>query len=312
MTDFLDAGIYYDVPVDRYFADPCPEPSLTQSIAKIILEHSPAHARICHPRLNPDWKADDDKRFDIGNIAHSLMLGRGKQIDVLDFEDWRTKAAQQAREQAAKEGRLAVLRKHFDQANAMQQAALTQLANMGLIHHWEDDAGHAEAVLAWQDNGIWCRSMVDWLTTDLRLAWDFKSTAMSAAPHVVGRYGLNLGWDVQAAMILRGLDAVDPDGAGRRKFRFVCQESDPPYALTVCEMSETWLTMGRKKIDYALAKWAHCLRTKTWPAYPTSVILPDYPGFAESQWLEREIEEAERERHPMMRHDAPLDILMAG
>jgi hypothetical protein len=82
-------------------------------VAKILLDRSPLHAWHAHPRLNPDYRHDDDTKFDVGNIAHKLMLGRGKDIVVLEFDDWRTKAAKDAREAAAAAGKLAVLGKHF-------------------------------------------------------------------------------------------------------------------------------------------------------------------------------------------------------
>jgi hypothetical protein len=111
---------------------PCPAPSLTQSVAKILLEKSPLHAWHAHPRLNPDYQHDDATKFDIGNIAHKMLLGRGKEIVVLeDFDDWRTKAAKEAREEAAAAGKLAVLGKHAARADRMVNAAREQLELRG-------------------------------------------------------------------------------------------------------------------------------------------------------------------------------------
>ena len=42
------AGIY-TLSAEAYHADPCPEPSLSASIANVLLQRSPAHARIQHP-----------------------------------------------------------------------------------------------------------------------------------------------------------------------------------------------------------------------------------------------------------------------
>src|SRR4051794_11565577 len=96
-----EQGIHLDVPPSEYFADPCSQPSLTQSIAKLLIDRSPLHAWYSHPKLNPDFKPDDSTKFDVGNIAHKLLLGRGKDIEVLEFSDWRTKNAQLARDIAA-------------------------------------------------------------------------------------------------------------------------------------------------------------------------------------------------------------------
>ncbi len=82
-----------------------------------------------------------------------------------------------------------------------------------------------------------------------------------------------MGWDIQAAMHERGLDVLDPDNAGRRKHFYVNQENEPPHALTVVEISEADLTMGRKKLTMAIDIWSTCMATNTWPAYPAETVL---------------------------------------
>jgi len=75
------------------------------------------HAWTECPRLNPNYEPDDDTKFDIGNVAHRVLLGRGKDISVVDFPDWRKKEAQELREAAADRGCIAVLRHQFEQAH---------------------------------------------------------------------------------------------------------------------------------------------------------------------------------------------------
>ncbi|WP_074832778.1 PD-(D/E)XK nuclease-like domain-containing protein [Bradyrhizobium lablabi] len=221
-------GIYRGISEADYRADPCPIPSFTQSLCKVIIERSPKHAWIASPRLNPQFEYDDDTKFDIGNIAHKLVLGRGKEIEVVDFEDWRTKAAKEAREDAADQGRIAVLRHQFDQASEMDEAAKVQLSRHEARSAFT--GGDAEVMIAWEEDGIWFRSLIDWLHTDLRTIDDFKTSGMSMAPHVLGGRAEAAGWHIQAAFIERGLDALDAAGAGRRLFRFIGQETDPPHA----------------------------------------------------------------------------------
>jgi hypothetical protein len=302
-------GIYHDMPTADYFADCCPTPSLTQSIAKILLERSPLHAWHAHPRLNPDYRHDDDTKFDVGNIAHALLIGRGKDLVVLDFDDWRTKAAKEAREAAAADGKLAVLGKKFAIARAMADAAHEGLNLVGCGDAFKPENGNGEIVVAWQEGPLWFRTMIDWAFTDHRLNYDLKTTGSSVAPHMIDRLMVTAGWDIQAAFQERGLDAVDPTNAGRRTFRFVAQEDEPPYALTVCELSEDVMTMGRKKADHAIRIWNDCMARNLFPAYPTEIAFPQYPGWAEQQWLDREIKEAASERRPKQ---FDPEILMAG
>ena len=281
----IEAGIHLNVPTDVYFKDPCRAPSLTQSVAKILLERSPLHAWHAHPRLNPDWKPDDPTKFDVGNVAHKLMIGRGKEIVVLDkFDDWRTNAAKDARAEAQAAGKLAVLGKAFAKADRMVRAAREQLDGRGLngLFH----AGDGEAVMAWEDRGMWLRQMVDWLTPDRDTFADYKTTDMSAAPFGLGRMMVNAGWPIQAAMGEWGLNKLV--GFKRRRFLFVVQETEHPYCLSVVEMSEAAMTMGRKQLNAAFSVWMRCVSSDRWPGYPTEIVVPEYPGYAESSWLDRE------------------------
>jgi len=304
-----EPGIFYDMPTAEYFADPCPMPSLTQSIAKILIERSPLHAWHAHPRLNPNFEPDDSTKFDIGNVAHHLLLGRGKLFTVLPFDDWRTKDAKAAREAAAAKGVVAVLARQFERAQGMAYAAREQLEQRGLSHFFR--VGNAEVVMAWRQHGFWCRQMLDWLI-DGHVVLDYKSTDMSAAPHGLGRMMATMGWDVQAAMAERGLDALRSDQQSTlekltRRFIFVVQETQEPYCLSVAELPEDVMVMGRKKLSRAMGIWWSCIEKGRWHGYPLEIEKPEYPGWAESQWLEREVKDAARERMPQ-----PADQIMGG
>lgn len=294
-------GIFYDMPTSEYFADPCPQPSFSQSLGKILLEKSPLHAWHAHPRLNPDYHADEDKKFDGANIAHKMLIGRGKDIVTLEFNDWRTKAAQEAREAAAAAGQIAVLGKHYALADRMVKAAREQLEFRGLDILFRD--GQGEVVIAWQEkpSGIWCRQMIDWLTGNGKIFADYKTTGESAAPHALAVKMATDGWDIQAAMAERGLNILD--GATPRRFLFVVQETERPYCLSIVEMSESVLTMGRKKLAAAMHLWQRCVSVDRWPGYPSEIVVPEYPGWAESKWLDREQVEFP---------NIPSDLIMAG
>lgn len=307
----LEAGIHLDVPAADYFADPCAEPSLTQSIAKVLIERSPLHAWHAHPKLNPDYQHDEDRKFDVGNIAHSMMIGRGKDIVVLDYDDWRTKDAKKMREDAARIGKLAVLGKHYKRAGQMVDAAREQLLLRGLCRFFS--VGNGEVVNVWmedegdQEHPIWLRQMSDWLSPDLCEWVDFKTTDFSVAPHGIDRMMFNAGWSIQAAMAERGLDVLDPLNAGRRKFYFVVQEAEYPFQLTVVQLTRGPMTMGAKQLDHAVNLWRQCMRTNRFPGYPLDIVTPEWPGWAEQQWLTREVEHHERkQREPI------LESLMGG
>lgn len=308
----LPPGIHRLVDPAVYFADPCEEPSLTQSVAKILLEQSPLHACWAHPRLAvPAAEEDDgaekyDKAKAIGNAAHALMLGRGKSLAVGDFDSWRGKKPQEYRDDAVAAGREPILRKHYATAEKMVAAARAQLdhiegCELAFV------TGDSEVVAVSRENGVWLRTMIDFITPDLRDVWDYKTGGQSASPFVTGRRMAADGWHIQAAMHERVLNSADPANAGRRRYRYVAQENEPPYALTVNEIGEGALTIGRKQIEYAVNVWRHCLASKHWPAYPPRIIRPELPGWAENNWLEREVaEDEERQSGERQRFDPRL------
>lgn len=301
----MKPGIYRDIDVAAYHNDPCDQPSLSQSIAKIIIDRSPLHAAVAHPRLTVQETDDEEaekyvKAKAIGDAAHKIMIGRGKDLAVCKADSWRSDKAKELRADAEAAGHLPILVKHLDTAHKLVFAAREQIEC-----HEEADCfkvGSGEVALIWKEGPIWFRCLVDWLHDDLRTVDDFKTTGMSVAEHVIAMRAADAGWHIQAAMIERGLDVLDPENAGRRKYRFVAQEQDAPHALNVMVMTEHWLTMGRKQLQHAVDIWSQCIAAGKWPGYAPYAVTPEFPGWKESAWLGREIARDERrEREPMLR-----------
>lgn len=312
----MKQGIYRDIDSNAYYADPCEGPSFTQSLAKILNERSALHAKQESPRLADPADEDDEaekyvKAQAIGNAVHKLILERGKDVTVLDFKDFKKNEAKEARDLAYAAGQVPILAKHMLIADRMVQRAYEQL----LIHDDKDafTNGSGEVMICWQEDGVWFRSLIDWLSYDMRSVDDFKSSGMSMAAHVLGKRAEAGGWHVQAAMIERGLDILDPDGAGRRRFRFIAQEQDGyPFGLNVMHMSEYWMTMGRKMVGHAIDRWKHAITTGEWDCYPTRGITPDFPGYRETDWLNREIQHAEHNERQSAKRAAMLTSLAGG
>lgn len=304
-------GIYRGIDVEHYHADPCPVPSLSQSIAKVLIDRSPLHAAAAHPRLTKPAAEDEEvekyvKAKVVGDAAHKIMIGRGKDLAVGKFADWRGKEAKAFKDEALAAGKTPILDAHLAAAHKIVFAGREQID----LHQERDcfQQGAGEVALIWQEGPIWFRCLVDWLHDDLLTADDYKTTAMSVAPHVIGMRAADAGWHIQAAMIERGLDALDPDNAGRRRFRFIAQEQDEPHALNVMLMTEHWLTMGRKQLQHAVDQWGACLASGNWPGYPPFAVTPEFPGWKESNWLQREVEHEERKKNG----DFNPKALMAG
>ena len=294
----LAPGLYPDYSIDAYHADPCVVPSLNQTTAKVLLSRSPAHAREQHPRLSPSWEPDAAKKFDIGNVAHRLLIGRGRDVHVCDFDDWRTKAAKEAREEAVSAGLLPILAHQHETASEMVEAARDQLgASDEYFDAFQMGQGEVMAVAECSDRNhtdpmnplrtgtIWLRTLIDWLVTPV-LIYDYKTTDASASPSAVQYRMMDTEWPVQAAMQEFILDIIDPDNAGRRHHRFVCQETSPPYALTVSELPEATMHIGRLKLRRAIDIWSRCMASGKWPAYGPEIVYPEYPPHVVARLME--------------------------
>lgn len=277
---------FYRMPAAKYHADPCPEPSASSGIIRTLLDESPHHAWFRHPKLNPDAMGElAVKQLDVGSAVHKLALGAGDEIQVLPFENYRTKAAQESRDDCYARNLIPVL--------AHEYAGIERLAKP-LREAMENYLGcsvedcHRELVLCWTENGRWRRVMLDIVTPDLRRVMDVKSTKVSLHETSLTRHLYSSGYDVQAAFYMRGLDKLDPDKAGRRKWAFQFGETQDPHAASSpIELSEAGWTVARSKVEVGLAKWDACLAMDMWPGFSTQPYVAEPPPWHSTQWEER-------------------------
>ncbi len=274
-----EPGIY-TISAAEYHANPCPAPALSSSLIKLLCQQSPAHAKAAM-----DGYREDSEAFDIGTIAHAILLQGEDIVESIDAKDWRTNAAKDARDAARLAGKVPLLAHKHAEVQAMVRAAQSQLD----AH--EDGArlfgvGAPEQTLVWREGETWCRARIDWLHADHLTIDDYKSTSATANPDVISRTLFSNGWDIQAAWYLRGLKAVTGQDA---QFRFIVQETYPPFALSVVALGPDVMTLAQKKILYGLELWQKCLASGRWPAYPTRTCYASLPAFIESAWLEKEL-----------------------
>lgn len=276
-------GIYDDVSEADYHADPVtPMPSLSSSIAKLMVTRSPMHAAYEHPRLNPAKAAEVEKpsnAMDFGTAAHKIILGEGKAVQIIEATDYRTKDAKAARDAARAAGRVPILAADFASVQALAEAAKAQIACTELAGIF--DAGTPETTLAWMEGPSWCRARVDWLPDQARggghiTVVDLKTTGGSAHPDDWARTAFDMGYDVQAVFYERGLRALIP-GVRSVKFKFLVLEQDAPYGLSVNEMSGQALAEAEELVRLGIQAWTACMEAKEWPGYPSAATSIDPP-----------------------------------
>lgn len=277
------------VDAPTYHADQvADQPTLSSSIAKLLVDASPAHARANHPRLNPNYKPEDDDKFSIGTCVHALLLQGEQVFDRLAYDSWRTNDAKAAAKEARAHGRIPLLDKDADRVDEMLEAVRAQIGALEVDPLPFTD-GTPEVTMVWDEQGVACRARIDWLHASTLVIDDLKTTSRYANPEAWQRGPLyDHGADLQASLYLRGLRAVTGVDA---KWRWIVVETQPPYALSVIAPTAAVLALGDAKVDLALRKWRHCLETGSWPAYPRTVVDAELPAWIESRWLEREARE---------------------
>lgn len=250
---------------------------LSASIAKVLLERSPAHAY--YLASHPD--ESKTKQQDRGTVAHALLFEGIDRMAVLDFPDWRTSAAKAARDTARADRKIPVLAK--DERPIFEMVAAARLA-------WEEcpdlkgygpDDGEGELSLVWDQDGVMCRCRPDWYASDRRVMVDAKFTEASAAPEQAARQVISQAHDQRAAFYAQGglmVAAVEP------RYVYLYQEVDPPYCTSFIGIPPAMLELGLSKFHYALGKWRECRETGIWPGYESRIHYAEPPAWALESW----------------------------
>jgi len=263
----VNPGIF-NLTAEQYHADPAPTPSLSNSIANILLDQSPLHAWMAHPRLNPNYEREVNNNFDLGSAAHLMLLERREdKIVRVQADDWRTKAAKEARDTARANGQYPVLERQYADIVNMCTAAQDYLLTTELGDMLA--TGLAEQTVMWQEGDLWYRSRPDMLSLDGRVILDYKSTS-SAAPDFVSKQIGRMGYDLQSEFYTRGVNTV-------RKmedavFVFLFQEITPPYACSLMSLDNTFREVGKLKLKRAMQLWETSITTDKWPGYTNKIL----------------------------------------
>jgi PDDEXK-like uncharacterized protein DUF3799 len=278
-TKIAEPGVY-DLPAEIYHADPVVGGSISSSGARRLLPPScPAKFR---------WAADHPEehsnQFDVGHAAHNLVLGTGPELVDVDAANYKTKKAQDARDEAYADGKVPLLPKERDQVEDMALA---------LHHHpvasklFQPGRGLAEQTLVWRDRrtGIMRRAMLDWLPDEesaksRMIVPDYKTCA-SAEPSKIEKAIYDHGYHMQGDWYLDGIYELGL--AKHAAFLLVFQEKEPPYVVTVVQIHPETLLAGHTLNTYAIEVYRRCTEAGRWPGYTDEVYLGRLPAWAEIQ-----------------------------
>lgn len=279
-------------------------PTLSASIAHILLVQSPLHAKWAHPRLSPDYQEDNAKRADIGSAAHEMLVGGEARIVEIAADSYRTNAAKEARDAAYAEGKIPILSERIPKLHAMVKTAQAFLADSEIAKLlltcepemtvlWQEMfVAEAGSMKGRKTDRVWCRARPDWLTKDRRWHFSYKTTLGSAEPEAWVRNHLTRdGHDLAAAFYEQGIGYAG--GNSECETLFVIQEQEPPFACSLVGLSPAMREIAKGKVNRAINLWARGMQDDKWPCYPNRVFIAE-----PMPWdLTREQEMIAREAH---------------
>lgn len=289
------------IDADSYHADPAERPSLSSTLARLLIDRSPLHAWTASPRLNPDFQPVEKKTFDIGRAAHRSALGCGSEWCIIPAEilsddgGIRSKEARAFVAEARAEGMTPIKEAEAEAVERMAAAISARLAHLRMTI----DPAHSEVTALAEIDGVLVRAMIDNAPPCRPYLVDLKTT-MNASPEACVRAVVEYGYDVQAAHYL---DAWEAATGERRRMRFVFVEKEPPHEVSVVELHEgppeeetdsgftrlssDWMSDAREKAAEARRLWRECLEADHWPGYPAKVLRIGAPIYHRQRWADR-------------------------
>lgn len=272
----LDPGLHLDVPNADYHrglrSDPKP---LSSSMAKSLVLKSPAEFR--HEQANRVEKA----AFDEGQAVHELVLEGGfKTIDVLDFDDWRTKAAREARDESYANQRHPMLERDLAPIYAMAEAVASSPLASSLLTHGKPEVS---ALVMDPTYGVPLQARMDWLRlpewgVEHPAIVDLKTTAKGANPRSFWREIADRHYHLSLAFYRRVLSLL---GHGDADVFLIAVDKNAPHLVSVHEMPIADIQIGDLLVEKAIATYAECLKRDEWPGYDTEIHLTQLPVWAE-------------------------------
>jgi hypothetical protein len=275
---------------DQYHADPCDRPSLSNSIAKIIVEETPLQAYLKHPKLGgkkqegEEGKEEDVSKFDMGKAAHAYLLEGMNNIEIIYSNDWRTKNAKEARHHAQISGKFPLLMHQYDSVLKMTEVAKKYIANTPDFGMSLSD-GYAEQTLIWgEDTPFPKRARLDWISKQGCTVLDYKTTNRGLRYDEIRRHIESMGYDMQAVFYsdgVRELKGKEP------RFIFLFQSTEAPYICQMYSLDHGFMHLARAKVDYAIAMWKQCLTENYWPGSVNRILSLEPSSWSHANWDER-------------------------
>lgn len=272
----------YTMPAGDYHADPVEGGSLSSTGARRLLDTCPA--KFHYERTH---RPAPTEAMTFGHAAHKMVLGEGPTVIVVEADDWRTKAAKEAKADALEAGLIPMLRKDMAVVSAMAEALTADPIAGRLLAAAR--AARREAVLVWRcrATGINCRAMVDILpdeaTPGVFTLLDYK-TCEGADLDSIERSVWNYGYHIQEHTYLDGVKTLGL--ADKPEMAFIFQERTPPYLVRAVYLDMTAKDAGAFYTRQSRQIYRDCTESGVWPGYDDDLTRVSIPPWAQNRYYQ--------------------------
>lgn len=253
-------------------------PEFSSSQAKDLLRN-PARFNYWRNKRRPE-----KKDYDVGHAVHAKVLGVGMGIEVLDFDNYRTKAAQEERDAAYAAGLTPMLRREMQPIEDMAESVLRHPTFAALF----SQPGNSEVSVLSKDpvTEVAVRARFDFLPypRDPRaIALDLKTTE-DASPEAFVKSIVEYGYDLSQEWYR---DTYRWATGEEVEFVFAVVEKRPPYLVAHYRLPDQFVAMGARKAHEARVRYAEYTASGVWPGYSEEIEFIDPPMWAVIQHEEK-------------------------
>lgn len=215
-----------------------------------------------------------------GSLVDCLMLTPEEvpaTVLINPYPDFRTKAAQELRDNAKAQGKIVVSVEDMRRA----ETAVSALMNHPIAGPVIKDS-LKQVVLLNQIKGVNAKALLDIVPTSGPVLYDLKTTN-DLTPRGISSTIHKYGYHVQAAWYLRLWNLCNPDDK-RNRFRFIWQSSTEPFEVAVTELPAFDIESGSEWAGFQLDRIIAATKTGVWPGFGNDkVVMIGRPSYASYQ-----------------------------
>ena len=251
-------------------------PYLTPSIARILHERTPLHAKLECPYYVREREPETTKMTE-GAVVDALVFGTQPDVVVLDFDSFRTKEAKEARDALLEARQPYLLREAYERCaeaadrltrGAVEADPMIEVAlRNGVIRQrrfWEELVPSAANADTFFRLPLSCEPDIDLPQYDAVL--DLKRTAAIPTEGGWRRQVSRMNYHLQVAATL--------EATGRSHFAWLVVEANEPHCAVVHWASDEFIEVAKRDWRAAKETWARCVETGNFPGYEGGTIDP--------------------------------------